>query len=1776
MAFLMRIMAGPGRGKRTLLCWALFCLLVGGGGLARAAGTWAALVNPAPGNPQDLCLLTDGTVLAQNGGSTTWYRLTPDTHGSYVNGTWTTIAPMHDTRRFMATQVLRDGRVFVAGGEYGTGATTAEVYDPLANTWTYAPNSGANFIDAISELLPDGNVLVCPVYSGAQTLVYNVANNTWSNGPVCLGGQDEASWVKLGDGSILTVDPFGINSERYLPSLNQWVADASLPTTVYGYGGELGAAFLLPNGNAIFFGATNHTAIYTPSGNNGPGTWRAGANIPNNLGAVDAPAAMMVNGLVLAAFNTDTGYSGPSYFYEYDYAADAFTLVGSPTGGTAYSPATDGLTMLALPDGTVLLSNGSSQLYAYRPGGAPLASGRPVISSVATNADGSLHLTGLLFNGISEGAAYGDDAQMATDYPIAWITNSAGQTRFCRTFNWSGTAPMTGTNVVTTELTLPPGLLAGTYPLVVAANGNPSAPVWITTAGAPLALVAGLGFTLIRSNQMALQWSALGETETGYVVQRSLDGTNFTNLGATGVATLAYQDNSVTPLKPYYYRVVGSNAFGLGLACPAILAASPGAVAASAPWQDGDLGTVPGAGAAGVSGGGYGLIGGGAGVGGANDTLHELVASLAGDFVLTARLTYSTGGAADAPAGLLLRSAAAPGARMLALTYNSARPSVVFSARTTGNTVPTVLGTLGSVGLPGWLRLSRSGNRFTGAASPDGVNWSPLGTIALPLEAVVSAGMMVGGGTANLLNTAGFDQVTVTGTPAVLPPAFAHWKLDEATGSVAADSTGGFDGAYTNAVLGQAGATTQSGTSIFLNGTNANVVVPALNLNTNTLTLTAWVRRSGNQNQWAGIFFNRANNTVAGLHFGTANELRYTWNNAAGSYNFNSSLVPPNNQWVFVALVVEPARARLYQYANGLLAGATNNLAHPVQAFDGSGYLGEDPTSSTRSMTGWLDDVALYPGLALTPAQLTQLANPPLLTLTSPANNSGTPAPGSVTLAATVTGATSHTVQAVQFFQQGVLVGTTAASPPYSLPLTNLAAGNYTFGARLFYDSGWTVESDAVSFAVLNPPAVPSNVTATALAGNVVNVTWSPANSASGYFVYRDGALLTAVAATGWTDTTVTPGANHCYTVVATNLVAVSGAGAAACATTPGAGTALVWDAGASGAGPQDGSGNWDGTTADWWNGASAGAWSDGSLAVIGVNSPTNCAVNLTATVAPSGLVVNAPGAGGYTLGGSGALNLAGTPVITVNGSAVITTPLTATALTKSGGGALVLGNANPGLNATVLVNAGSLEMQAGPAATQIGYVVGPNGLLRHGYNTSPNYTKGIVVYGDAVNSGHGLAVAAGTTLSEQNITLSNAPTTISGYGAGANGQLQGFDINGDNLLVRAAASGSVVATNVSLNLAGGYGLRINVESGANTGAGDLTVAGPVTGGNNSLYKYGAGSLRLAGVNTYSVPTLLNGGTLQLASAATPLGSGLLNFVVSATLQSVVGVAVGNAITIGSGQTATFDTLTNTLSLAGVLTNAGALSKISAGKLILGGAGAGTGTLTVRAGTLQVDGSTGTGAVSVRSGAQLSGVGVVRGATTILSGGLLAPGDGGFGVLTVSNALTLAGQTLLKIGRFDTGLTNDYLAVTGPLQYGGTLVVSNAGSRALAGGDACKLFSLPAAGTYFSSITLPPLPAGLAWNTNALRSGGTISVVNTTTPAFATAGIVGGQLVLQGAGGVGGAGYAVLGTTNLALPLAQWSRVATNTFQTDGSFSVTNAMVNTAGPVFYSVQLLPP
>jgi hypothetical protein len=115
------------------------------------AGPWKELNNTPSFSVDTMLLLTDGSVMCHEVETPNWLKLVPDANGDYVNGTWQAMTPLPanaplsqkgpvDEPLYYASAVLKDGRVFVAGGEYNDGGVpvdllTAEVYDPVADSW---------------------------------------------------------------------------------------------------------------------------------------------------------------------------------------------------------------------------------------------------------------------------------------------------------------------------------------------------------------------------------------------------------------------------------------------------------------------------------------------------------------------------------------------------------------------------------------------------------------------------------------------------------------------------------------------------------------------------------------------------------------------------------------------------------------------------------------------------------------------------------------------------------------------------------------------------------------------------------------------------------------------------------------------------------------------------------------------------------------------------------------------------------------------------------------------------------------------------------------------------------------------------------------------------------------------------------------------------------------------------------------------------------------------------------------------------------------------------------------------------------------------------------------------------------------------------------------------------------------------------------------------------------------------------------------------------------
>jgi hypothetical protein len=462
---------------------------------APSSPKWQKLTNAATFDADTPLLLTDGTVMVHQYQSTSWWRLTPSITGSYVNGTWTTLASAPNGYKplYFASAVLADGNVVVEGGEYdGTQSETnsGAIYNPVTNTWTSitAPSGWTHIGDAQSVVLSDGTFMLgncgyagteCSPFQMEQALL-DETTLTWTiTGSGKADQNSEEGWELLPSGDVLTVDMNnGMESELYNPSTGAWTlagnTASKLPsTTCY----EIGPAVLRPDGTVFATGGTSNTNIY----NTTTGVWSAGPTFPNSLGVVDGPAALLPDGNVLVdAAPTSPCYATGAKFYEFN--GTTLNSVPAPSGSSG-NPSYVGR-MLVLPTGQVLFTDGSKTVQIYTSVGTFQTAWQPTITSVAsTLTAGSSNnvIKGTQFNGLSQGAMYGDDAQSASNYPIVRIVNQTTKdVYYCRTHNHSTMGVATGSTIVSTEFDIPSGIGTGTSELYVVANGIPSKPKKVT------------------------------------------------------------------------------------------------------------------------------------------------------------------------------------------------------------------------------------------------------------------------------------------------------------------------------------------------------------------------------------------------------------------------------------------------------------------------------------------------------------------------------------------------------------------------------------------------------------------------------------------------------------------------------------------------------------------------------------------------------------------------------------------------------------------------------------------------------------------------------------------------------------------------------------------------------------------------------------------------------------------------------------------------------------------------------------------------------------------------------------------------------------------------------------------------------------------------------------------------------------------------------------------------------------------------------------------------
>lgn len=230
-----------------------------------------------------------------------------------------------------------------------------------------------------------------------------------------------------------------------------------------------------------------------------------------------------------------------------------------------------------------------------------------------------------------------------------------------------------------------------------------------------------------------------------------------------------------------------------------------------------------------------------------------------------------------------------------------------------------------------------------------------------------------------------------------------HWPMDDADAQLQVDDISGNNnhGELNDEDRSPGRSTTKhhdpccvEGTgSLTFDGYDDYVEIPALDINTNTITLTAWIKRAGSPNIYAGILFSssaypepndpNAVTYTCGLMMGADtstwlpnDELAYMW--TGYSWEWHTGLFVPPDEWCFTALTIEPDVGTIYLDDGKGLKAARNYETHEKRLWNATVRIGDQmqfgpEADPPRIFKGSIDDARIY-SYTLTAAEILSLS----------------------------------------------------------------------------------------------------------------------------------------------------------------------------------------------------------------------------------------------------------------------------------------------------------------------------------------------------------------------------------------------------------------------------------------------------------------------------------------------------------------------------------------------------------------------------------------------------------------------------------------------------------------------------------------------------------------------------------------------------------------------------------------------------------------------------------
>jgi len=317
----------------------------------------------------------------------------------------------------------------------------------------------------------------------------------------------------------------------------------------------------------------------------------------------------------------------------------------------------------------------------------------------------------------------------------------------------------------------------------------------VTVPAAPSNLVA----TALSGSHVKLSWQSNSSNQTGFTIERSTDGMNFTPVATVGSSLQTYTDAGLAPSTRYVYEVVATNAAGSSAPSNTAVVTT---LASTLPagWSDLDIGGPAAFGSASFASGTYTVDGSGADIWNSADQFHYVYRTLTADGTIVARVATQQNTDPWAKAGVMLRQsldADSPYAFAMATPGNG----IDFQWRTSQGGNADWSGNIGvNAAAPYWLKLTRTGSTFTASASPDGRTWKSLGSIVIPMSTQIYVGLAVCAHNDGVVNESTFDHVSLSQSIARGYVAIEAGGGPTGTFQADTDSSGGTTASFTASI----------------------------------------------------------------------------------------------------------------------------------------------------------------------------------------------------------------------------------------------------------------------------------------------------------------------------------------------------------------------------------------------------------------------------------------------------------------------------------------------------------------------------------------------------------------------------------------------------------------------------------------------------------------------------------------------------------------------------------------------------------------------------------------------------------------------------------------------------------------------------------------------------------------------------------------------------------------------------------------------------------------